>query len=129
MAIEKGLRKIDYDLDVVNFIRFQLQTRSLLKQLFTTEQRKTAKDLKSHFDSDPSDASDESDNIDPDPFETEEPREEKSANVVKPTTNPSADQIDSSQIEQIERPQLELIDFYQDRRAGTQIRKQQQKKK
>ena len=74
-AIEKGLSKIDGELDVVNFIRFQLQTRSLLKQLFTTEQRKSAKDLKSHIDSGPSDASDESGNINPDPFETEEPRE------------------------------------------------------
>ena len=81
-AMEKGLRKIDGELDVVNFIRFQLQTRSLLKQLFTTENRKSAKDLKSHLYSDPSHASDESGNIDPDPFETEEPREEKSANVV-----------------------------------------------
>ena len=52
-AIEKGQRKIDGELDVVNFIRFQLQTRSLLKQLFTTEQRKSAKDLKSHINSDP----------------------------------------------------------------------------
>jgi hypothetical protein len=74
-AIEKGLSKIDGELDVVNFIRFQFQTRSLLKQLFTAEQRKSAKDLKSHIDSDPSDASDESGNIDPDPFETQEPRE------------------------------------------------------
>ena len=72
-AIEKGLSKIDGELDVVNFIRFQLQTRSLLKQLFKTEQRKSAKDLKSHIDSDPSHASDESGNIDPDPFDTEEP--------------------------------------------------------
>ena len=52
-AIQKGLSKIDGELDVVNFIRFQLQTRSLLKQLSTTEQRKSAKDLKSHIDSDP----------------------------------------------------------------------------
>ncbi len=73
-AIEKGLSKIDGELDVVKFIRFQLQTRSLLKQLFTSEQRKSAKDLKLHIDSDPSDASDESGNIDPDPFETEELR-------------------------------------------------------
>ncbi len=74
-TIEKGLTRIDGELDVVNFIRFQLQTRSLLKQLFTAEQRKSAKDLKSHINSDPSDASDESGNIDPDPFESEEPRE------------------------------------------------------
>ena len=52
-AMEKGKRLIDGELDVVNFIRFQLQTRSLLKQLFTTEKRKSAKDLKYHFDSDP----------------------------------------------------------------------------
>ena len=52
---------------------------------------------------------------------------QESASFVKPIA--STDQLDSSQIEQIERPQLELIDFYQDRRAGTQIRKQQQKKK
>ncbi len=74
-AIEKGLSKIHGELDVVNFIRFKIQTRSLLKQLFTTEQRKSAKDLKSHIHSDPSDASDETGNIDPDPFETEEPHE------------------------------------------------------
>ncbi len=74
-TIEKGLSKIDGELDVVNFIRFQLQTRSLLKQLFTTEQRKSAKDLKSNINSDPSVTSDESGNIDPDPFESEEPRE------------------------------------------------------
>ena len=57
-AMEKGLRKIDGELDVVKFIRYQLQTRSLLKQLFTTEQRKSAKDLKPHIDSDPSNATD-----------------------------------------------------------------------
>ena len=74
-AIEKGLSKIDGELDVVNFIRFQLQTRSLLKQLFTAEQRKSAKNLKTHIESDPSDASDESGNINQDPFETKEPRE------------------------------------------------------
>ena len=74
-AMEKGLRKIHGELDVVNFIRYQLQTRSLLKQLFTTEKRKSAKDLKSHLYSDTSLISDEDDNIDQDPFESESPRE------------------------------------------------------
>ncbi len=69
MAIEKGLRKIDYDLDVVNFIRFQLQTRSLLKQMVTTEKRKAARNLKSHLESDTSHASDDSGNMYSDPFE------------------------------------------------------------
>ncbi len=67
IAKEKGLRKIDYELDVVNFIRFQLQTRSLLKQLFTTEKRKAASDFKSHLVSDQPSASDDSGIIDPDP--------------------------------------------------------------
>ena len=69
ITIEKGLRKIDYELDVVNFIRFQLQTRSLLKQLFTTAKRKAERDLKSHLYNDQPSASDDSGNIDPDPFE------------------------------------------------------------
>ena len=47
IAVDKGLRKIDYELDVANFIRFQLQTRNLLRQLFTTEKINKARDLKS----------------------------------------------------------------------------------
>jgi hypothetical protein len=43
LAMDRGQQRIDYELDVVNFIRFQLQTRSLMKQLFTTERRKAAK--------------------------------------------------------------------------------------
>ena len=48
----KGLRVIDDKLDVANFIRFHLQTRGLLKQLFTAEKRKAAKNLLSHLHSD-----------------------------------------------------------------------------
>jgi len=48
----KGLKVIDDKLDVANFIRFHLQTRGLLKQLFTKEKRKAAKDFKSHLESD-----------------------------------------------------------------------------
>ncbi len=50
--MNRGLGRIDYELDVVNFIRFQLQTHSLLKQLFTADKRKAASDLKSHLNSD-----------------------------------------------------------------------------
>ena len=67
-AMERGLAKIDDELEVTNFIRFNLQTRSLLKQLFTAEKRKAARDLKFHLDSEQSPASDESGNIEPDPF-------------------------------------------------------------
>ena len=63
IAIEKGLRRIDYDLDVINFIRFQLQTRNLLKQLVTTDKIKAAKDLKSHLDNDHQSASDDSSDL------------------------------------------------------------------
>ena len=110
---------------MVNFIRFQLQTRSLLKQLFTTEKIKSAKYLKSHFDSDPSNASDESGNIDPDPFDSEEPREFKSADAVKPTTN----QLERQTTRQLERSQIESIVLHQDDRAGAKICKQLQTKK
>jgi len=48
----KGLRVIDENLDVANFIRFNLQTRGLLKQLFDSEKRRAAKDFKNHIDSD-----------------------------------------------------------------------------
>ena len=48
----KGLRVIDKNLDVANFIRFNLQTRGLLKQLFDSEKRRAAKDFKNHIDSD-----------------------------------------------------------------------------
>jgi hypothetical protein len=51
-AEERGLAKIDYELDVANFIRFHLQTRSLLKQLFNAEKRKAANDFKHHLESD-----------------------------------------------------------------------------
>ena len=67
--MDRGKQRIEYELDVVNFIRFQLQTRSLMKQLFTTERRKVAKELKSHLDNDQLSASDDSGNIDQDPFE------------------------------------------------------------
>ncbi len=43
---------IDENLDVANFIRFNLQTRGLLKQLFDSEKRRAAKDFKNHIDSD-----------------------------------------------------------------------------
>jgi hypothetical protein len=59
-AEERGLAKIDYELDVANFIRFHLQTRNLLKQLFNAQKRKAAKDLKYHLDSDQLPDSDES---------------------------------------------------------------------
>ena len=62
------MEKISDELDVVNFIRFHLQTRSLLKQLFSAEKRKEARDLKSHFNIQ-SPASEESSNMEPDPFE------------------------------------------------------------
>ncbi len=75
ITLDRGLGKIDYELDVVNFIRFQLQTRSLLKQLFTAEKRKAARDLKSHLDCDQPSASDDSGNMEPDPFENVEPRD------------------------------------------------------
>jgi hypothetical protein len=75
IAIDRGLRKIDYELDVVNFIRFQLQTRSLLKQLFTAEKRQAARNLKPHHDCDQPSASDDSSNMEPDPFEQVEPCE------------------------------------------------------
>ncbi len=96
ITIEKGLRKIDYELNVVNFIRFQLQTRSLLKQLFTISKRKAARDLKSHLYSDQPSASDDSGNIDPDPFEHEElPAQiSESAIIVKPISN--TNQLDKS---------------------------------
>jgi hypothetical protein len=68
-AIDRGLGKIDDELDVVNFIRFHLQTRSLLKQLFSAEKRKAARDFKSHLNSEQSPASEESSNLEPDPFE------------------------------------------------------------
>ena len=47
LAIDRGLKKIDAELDVANYIRFHLQTRCLLKQIFTADKRKTATDLKS----------------------------------------------------------------------------------
>jgi hypothetical protein len=50
-------------LDVANFIRFHLQTRNLLKQLFNAEKRKAAKDLKSHLESDRIPDSDESEPV------------------------------------------------------------------
>ncbi len=59
-AVERGLEKIDNELDVASFIRFHLQTRNLLKQLFNAEKRKAAEDLKSHLDSDQIPDSDES---------------------------------------------------------------------
>ena len=42
--------KIDFDLDVVTFIRFKLQTWSLLKQQVTIEKVKAGRDLKSQLD-------------------------------------------------------------------------------
>jgi hypothetical protein len=50
-------------LDVASFIRFHLQTRNLLKQLFKAEERKAAKDLKYHLDSDKLPDSDESEPV------------------------------------------------------------------
>ena len=64
-AIERGIAKIDFELDVVNFIRFHLQTRSLLKHLVSAEKRKKARDLKCHLDSDQIPDSDQSAEIDP----------------------------------------------------------------
>ena len=51
-AEERGLEKIDYELDVVNFIRFHLQTRILLKQLFNDENWRASRDFKHYLDSD-----------------------------------------------------------------------------
>ena len=57
----------------------------MLKQLFTTSKRKAARDLKSHLYSDQPSVSDDSGNIDPDPFEHDEPAQiPESAIVVKP---------------------------------------------
>jgi len=67
-AIEKGKKKIEDELDIIHFIRFQVQTRSLLKQLCTTEEQKKAKDLKCYLHS--NHVSEESDNPGSDPFET-----------------------------------------------------------
>ena len=67
-AINRGIAKIGDELDVANVIRFRLQSHRLFKQLFTTEKRKAAMDLKSHLNSDQSPASDESENKEPDPF-------------------------------------------------------------
>lgn len=64
-AIERGIAKIVFELDVVNFIRFHLQTRSLLKHLVSAEKRKKAKDLKCHLDSDQIPDSDQSVELDP----------------------------------------------------------------
>ncbi len=67
-AIDRGLAKIDDELDVANVIRLHLQSRWFFKQLFTKEKRKAARDLKSHLDTEQSPASDESGNNEPDPF-------------------------------------------------------------
>jgi hypothetical protein len=67
-AIDRGLAKIDDELDVANVIRLHLQSRWFFKQLFTKEKRKAARDLKSHLYSDQSPDSDESGNMKPDPF-------------------------------------------------------------
>ena len=67
-AINIGLGKINNELDVIKFVRFHLQTRSLMKQLFTAEQRKAAKDLKFHLNSEQSPASEDSSNMQPEPL-------------------------------------------------------------
>ena len=54
---------------MANFIRCHLQTYSLLKKLFAAGMKKAGKDLKSHLNSVQSPCSDESGNIEPDPFE------------------------------------------------------------
>ena len=51
-AIDRGLAKIDEELDVANVIRFHLQSRRLFKQLFSAEKRKAARDLKFYLVSD-----------------------------------------------------------------------------
>ena len=61
--INRGLERIDKELDVANFIRFHLQTRGLLKQLFNSEKRRAARDLKSYVDTQSPD-SDVSSNLD-----------------------------------------------------------------
>jgi hypothetical protein len=50
-ALDRGLAKIDDELDVSNFIRFHLQSRGFFKQLLTSEKRKAARDLKYHLES------------------------------------------------------------------------------
>jgi len=50
--------KISKELDVANFIRFHLGTRTLLKQLFSAEKRKAARVFQRHLESDQSPDSD-----------------------------------------------------------------------
>ena len=80
--IDRGLAKIEKQLDVANFIRDHLQMRQLLKQLFDLEQRKAARDLKLHLDSSQSSDSEESKH---DQFETEGQASHPFQNKVKPT--------------------------------------------
>lgn len=61
------MAKINYELDVVNFVRIQMKTRSLLKQLITVEKKVAATNLKSYLDSDQQSASDDSE-MQSDPF-------------------------------------------------------------
>jgi hypothetical protein len=91
IKIDKGLSKIDDELDVVNFIRFKLQTRNLLKQLFRIEQRRQARNLKSHLDSDQQSASDDSCNMESDPFENKKPPKKIRVNKTESDTNQVSD--------------------------------------
>ncbi len=50
--------KISKELDVANFIKFHLGTRTLLKQLFSREKRKAARVFQRHLESDQSPDSD-----------------------------------------------------------------------
>ena len=83
-AKDRGLAKIRSELDVANFIRFHLTTRSLIKQLFTAEKMKAARDHKSHLESDQSPASDESSNIEPDSINEEVKAAPNKNNKVTP---------------------------------------------
>jgi hypothetical protein len=84
--------------------------------MFIADKRKAASDLKSHFDNSKSSASDNSENMEPDPFEHVEPRDkiQGTTSVIKPSAN------------QLGRSEIEFIDFYQDRLVDAKIRKQPQ---
>ncbi len=64
--------KIEEELDLAYFIRLHLKTQDFFKYLLSQEKRKAARDLKHHLNSDQSPASDDSCNIEPDPFDDEE---------------------------------------------------------
>ncbi len=70
--------------------------------------------MKSHLVNDQLTASDDSNNLDQDPFDEPLAQIEESVFDVKPTTN------------KIDRSETELIDFYQDRLVDAKVRDQLQ---